>query len=74
MARWHIYGATIEAAVANCRIVRRIGSGYMAGSYVSAPSNVTSFTSYGNTISIGRANQARMEALRAAARARPRAR
>ena len=56
------------------RIIRRIGSGYMAGSYVSAPSNVTSFTSYGNTISIGRANQARMEAMRAAARARPRAR
>ncbi len=56
------------------RIVRRIGSGFMAGSYVSAPSNVTSFTSYGNTISIGRANQARMDALRSAARARPRAR
>lgn len=54
------------------RIIRRIGSGYMAGSYVSAPSNVTSFTSYGNTISIGRENQARIEALRAAARARSR--
>ena len=58
----------------NGRVVRRIGSGLMAGSYVSGPSNVTSFTSYGNTISIGEVHQTRIEAIRAAARNRPRAR
>ena len=63
----------VVETLADGRIVRRIGSGVMAGSYVSGPSNVTSFTSYGNTISIGRANQERMEALRTAARARSRA-
>lgn len=56
------------------RIVRRIGSGPLAGSYVSGPSNVTSFTSYGNTISIGRANQERIDALRTAVRNPPRPR
>lgn len=50
------------------RTVRRIGVGVMAGSYISSPSAVSSFTTYGNTMSIARVHSERIEALRQAAR------
>lgn len=53
---------------ANDRTVRRIGAGLEAGSYVSSAGNVTSFSTYGNTISISRSNNERAEAIREAAR------
>lgn len=53
---------------ANDRTVRRIGAGLEAGSYVSSAGNVTSFSTYGNTISISRSNSERAEAIREAAR------
>lgn len=52
----------------NARTVRRIGAGLEAGSYVSSAGNVTSFSTYGNTISISRSNNERAEAIREAAR------
>jgi hypothetical protein len=58
--------------MADERTVRRIGSGTAAGSYVSSAANVTSFSTYGNTIAVSRANRERMDALRDAARAQSR--
>lgn len=46
------------------RTVRRIGAGLDAGSYVSAPGNVTSFTTYGNAIAIAKVNSERISELR----------
>lgn len=59
--------------LADGRTVRRIGAGVLAGSYVSSPSEVSSFTTYGNTMSIAQAHTERMEQIRSAARARSRA-
>lgn len=53
----------------NNRTVRRIGAGVEAGSYVSSAGNVTSFSTYGNTISIARVNNERIAAIRESARA-----
>ncbi len=54
------------------RTVRRIGAGTDAGSYVSSAANVTSFSTYGNTIGIARANTERINAVRQASRAEAR--
>jgi hypothetical protein len=48
------------------RTVRRLGAGTEAGSYVSSAANVSSFSSYGNTIAISHANTARIQTLNAA--------
>lgn len=58
--------------LADGRTVRRIGSGVLAGSYVSSPAEVFGFTTYGNATSIARIHTERMEQIQAAARARPR--
>jgi hypothetical protein len=50
------------------RSVRRIGAGVEAGSYVSSAGNVTSFSTYGNTIAIARAHNERIDDVRDAAR------
>lgn len=50
------------------RSVRRIGVGTEAGSYVSSAGNVSSFSTYGNTIGIARANNERIEQIRAESR------
>jgi hypothetical protein len=46
------------------RTVRRIGAGLEAGAYVSSAANVTSFSTYGNTISIARMNNERIDQIR----------
>lgn len=51
----------VETA-ADGRTVRRTGAGVWAGSYVSSPSDVPSFSTYGNAVAIARANSARSEA------------
>jgi hypothetical protein len=51
------------------RTVRRIGSGVMAGSYVSLPDNVTDFVTYGNATAIAQVNQERVRTIQAGARA-----
>jgi hypothetical protein len=53
---------------ADQRSVRRIGAGVNAGSYVSSSGNVTSFSTYGNSIGIARVHSERIEQLRNAAR------
>jgi|GEM_PF-962168 len=53
---------------ASDRTVRRIGSGTEAGSYVSFAGNVTSFSTYGNTIGIARAHNERIDTLRSSTR------
>lgn len=58
----------------NSRTVRRIGAGAAAGSYISSAGNVSSFSTYGNTISVARINSERAEAIRDAARATARTR
>jgi hypothetical protein len=50
------------------RTVRRIGAGVTAGSYVSSAGNVTSFSTYGNTINIARVHSERIDDIRSAAR------
>lgn len=55
--------------MADARTVRRIGAGTEAGSYVSSAGNVGSFSTYGNTIGIARVHNARIERVRAQARA-----
>jgi hypothetical protein len=50
------------------RTVRRVGVGLESGSYISSAGNVTSFSTYGNTISIARMNNERIDAIRDAAR------
>lgn len=51
------------------RTVRRIGSTTAAGSYISSAGNVTSFSTYGNAISIARVNNERIDDIRDSARA-----
>lgn len=48
------------------RTVRRIGVGTAAGSYISSAGNVTSFSSYGNTIAISQSNTDRINSIRSA--------
>ena len=50
------------------RTVRRIGVGTEAGSYISSAGNVTSFSTYGNTIGIARTHRERMDNIRSASR------
>jgi hypothetical protein len=51
----------VETA-ADGRTVRRIGSGFMSGSYVSSPSDVMSFSTYGNSVAVARAHAGRANA------------
>lgn len=51
------------------RTVRRVGAGLDAGSYVSAPADVTSFTTYGNAIAIAKVHSERISELRKQANA-----
>lgn len=57
----------LETAADN-RTVRRIGATTSAGSYVSSAGNVSSFSTYGNTIGIARVHSERLEQLRDTAR------
>lgn len=50
------------------RSVRRIGVGVAAGSYVSSSGDVTSFSTYGNTIGIARVHRDRIDEIRATSR------
>lgn len=52
----------IVETVADGRTVRRLGSGVMAGSYASSPSEVMSFSTYGNSVAVAQAHRARAEA------------
>ena len=45
------------------RTVRRIGAGTEAGAYVSSAGDVTSYATYGNTITFAKANQDALTAL-----------
>jgi hypothetical protein len=51
------------------RTVRRVGAGLDAGSYVCAPGNLTSFTTYGNAIAIAKVNSEKITKLTTQARA-----
>lgn len=42
----------------NGRVVKLVGQGALAGSYVSEPGNVTSFTTYGNAVNYSKAGRA----------------
>lgn len=44
------------------RTIRRLGAGLMTGSYVSSPSEVMSFSTYGNSVAIAQVHRARAEA------------
>jgi hypothetical protein len=44
------------------RTVRRLGAGVMTGSYISSPSEVASFATYGNAVGVARVNRAREQA------------
>lgn len=52
----------IVETMADGRTIRRLGSGVMAGSYVSSPSEVMSFSTYGNSVAIAQIHRARAEA------------
>ena len=54
--------------MADERTVRRIGTGTAAGSYISSAANVSSFSTYGNTISIADAHREQIEAIRSQSR------
>ena len=58
----------VETAT-NGRTVRRVGAGPAAGSYVSAPGDLTSFTTYGNVTSISKASAEKIQKLTSEARA-----
>lgn len=60
--------------MADGRTIRRVGAGVPAGSYISSPAGVTSFTTFGNTMSIAKVHSERIEQIRTAARAAARAR
>jgi len=45
------------------RTVRHVGAGIEAGSYVSAPANLTSFTTYGNATAIAKVHSERIDVL-----------
>lgn len=52
----------IVETAADGRTVRRLGAGLMTGSYVSSPSEVMSFSTYGNSVAVARVHRARAEA------------
>ena len=52
----------IAETAADGRTVRRLGSGIMTGSYVSSPSEVMSFSTYGNAVAVAQVHRARAEA------------
>lgn len=52
----------IVETVADGRTVRRLGSGVMTGSYISSPSDVMSFSTYGNSVAVAQVHRARAEA------------
>lgn len=52
----------IVETVADGRTVRRLGAGVMTGSYVSSPSEVMSFSTYGNSVAIAQVHRGRAEA------------
>jgi hypothetical protein len=52
----------IVETAADGRTVRRLGAGIMTGSYVSSPSEVMSFSTYGNSVAVARVHRARAEA------------
>jgi hypothetical protein len=54
---------------ANGRTVRRTGAGLEAGSYVSAPADMTSFTTYGNAIAIAKVHSEKISELSKQAKA-----
>jgi hypothetical protein len=56
-------GQDVPVETADGRTVRRTGAGLDAGSYVSAPSEVTSFTTYGNAIAIAKVHSEKIGAL-----------
>jgi len=49
--------------MADKRVVRRVGAGLDAGSYVSAPGDLTSFTTYGNAIAIAKVQSEKISTL-----------
>lgn len=51
------------------RTIQRVAGGVAAGSYVSFPTNVESFVTYGNTVSFAQVNEERLRALRETAQA-----
>jgi hypothetical protein len=53
---------------ADSRTVRRVGATTAAGSYISSAGNVSSFSTYGNTIGIARVHNERIEQIRDAGR------
>lgn len=54
--------------LADKRTVRELGTGTMAGSYVSSPGGVVEFTSYGNAVSAAEVVNDKVKALRAQAK------
>jgi hypothetical protein len=56
-------------SVTGGRTVRRIGAGPEAGSYASAPGNLTSFTTYGNVSAISKASSEKIQKLSGQAKA-----
>ena len=52
----------IVETMADGRTIRRLGSGVMTGSYVSSPSDVMSFSTYGNSVAVARAHSPRAQA------------
>lgn len=52
----------IVETMADGRTIRRLGSGVLTGSYVSSPSEVMSFSTYGNSVAVARTYRARAEA------------
>jgi hypothetical protein len=56
-------GQDVPVETADGRTVRRTGAGLDAGSYVSAPSEVTSFTTYGNAIAIAKVHSEKIGTL-----------
>ena len=48
--------------MADGRTIRRLGAGLMTGAYVSSPSEVGSFSTYGNAVAIAQVHRARAAA------------
>ncbi|RZJ45236.1 MAG: hypothetical protein EON86_01835 [Brevundimonas sp.] len=52
----------VVETMADGRTIRRLGSGLMTGAYVSSPSEVGSFSTYGNAVAIAQVHRARAAA------------
>lgn len=52
----------IVETLADGRTIRRVGAGITTGSYISSPSEVASFSTFGNAVAIARVHRARAEA------------